>query len=100
MTADPANSNATGRDGGEAPRSPAAEATPAAASLLTLAAVAARLAVCPRTVRRLIDRGELPHVRVGHAMRVAEPDLAEFIARNRRVVAIFSQPELPEESEV
>jgi len=38
--------------------------------LLTLPQVAARLGVCVATVRRLIDRGELPAKRVGRQYRV------------------------------
>ena len=31
----------------------------------------------------LCDRGELPHVRIGNAIRIAPADLAAFMARQR-----------------
>jgi hypothetical protein len=35
-------------------------------------------------VYRLCDKGQLPHVRVLHAIRVAPADLADFIRQKRR----------------
>jgi excisionase family DNA binding protein len=52
--------------------------------LLTVRQVAERLGVCTATVYRLCDKGQLPHVRVLHAIRVAPADLAGFIRQNRR----------------
>jgi excisionase family DNA binding protein len=46
--------------------------------------VAERLGVCTATVYRLCDEGQLPHVRVLHAIRVAPADLADFIRQKRR----------------
>ena len=43
--------------------------------------MAERLGVCRDTVYRLCDRGELLHVRIGNAIRIAPADLAEFIAQ-------------------
>jgi excisionase family DNA binding protein len=52
--------------------------------LHTIKQVAARLAVSPRTVRRLIAQGALPVHRIGRAVRVSEDDLARFLAARRR----------------
>ncbi|MDB5383188.1 MAG: Helix-turn-helix domain [Rhodospirillales bacterium] len=46
---------------------------------LTVAAVAARLNVCERTVRRLIQVGLLKHQRVGRAVRVSEAGLQAYL---------------------
>ena len=46
--------------------------------LLTVEEVARRLSVATRTVRRLIDRGELPAHRMGRMVRVSEDDLERF----------------------
>ena len=53
-------------------------------ALLDAAAVAARLDVSLRTVRRLIAAGELPVHRIGRAVRVSEDDLARFLAARRQ----------------
>lgn len=52
--------------------------------LLKIPEVAERLSVVPRTVRRLIDLGELPTCRIGRAVRIAEEDLARYLHRVRR----------------
>jgi len=52
-------------------------------NLLTARQVAQRLNVCADTVYRLCERGELRHVRVSNAIRVAPADLEAFIARGR-----------------
>jgi len=59
---------------------PKANAVP---RLLSVAAVALHLGVSEKTVRRLIQSGKLPSLRVGRQIRVSEPDLAAFIARSR-----------------
>ena len=43
--------------------------------------VAERLGVCTATVYRLCERGELGHVRVSNAIRVAADDLRAFLFR-------------------
>ena len=48
--------------------------------LLTVPDVAERLAVSPRTVKRVLARGELPVVRVGRLVRVRDEDLHRFLA--------------------
>jgi excisionase family DNA binding protein len=52
--------------------------------LLTVRDVAAQLGVCTATVYRLVGEGQLPHVRVLNAIRVAPEDLAAFIEVQRR----------------
>lgn len=39
------------------------------------------LAVAASTVNTLIDRGDLPHVRIGRAIRVREDDLQAYVER-------------------
>ena len=51
--------------------------------LLSVREVAARLGVSTATVYKLCERGELPHVRVSNAIRIAPADLVDFIARGR-----------------
>ena len=45
------------------------------AVLLTVRDVADMLQVCPRTVRRMIKRGDLPAIRLARQYRVRRPDL-------------------------
>jgi excisionase family DNA binding protein len=51
--------------------------------LMSVTAVALHLDVSGKTVRRLIDDGELPIHRIGRQVRISEPDLAAYIARSR-----------------
>ena len=51
--------------------------------LLTVREVAEHLRVCPATIYKLCDAGELVHVRISNAIRVAPPDLAHFMAVHR-----------------
>jgi excisionase family DNA binding protein len=53
-------------------------------NLLTVRQVAERLQVSPATVYKLCERGELEHVRVGHAIRVTPAALDGFICRRSR----------------
>jgi excisionase family DNA binding protein len=48
---------------------------------LSVAAIAQRLGVSEKTIRRKIDRGELPAHRVGRLLRVGEGALAAYVAR-------------------
>ena len=59
---------------------PSAQSAP---RLLTVADVAERLQFSEKHVRRLIDAGEIPAVRIGRLVRVSEDDLTLFIRRNR-----------------
>ena len=52
-------------------------------SLLSIAKVASLLDVSEKTVRRLIDAGDLVVHRVGRQLRISEADLAAFVARRR-----------------
>jgi excisionase family DNA binding protein len=61
---------------------------PAPASVAPLhdvATVASRLDVSEKTVRRMIDRGELPAHRVGRLLRISDGDLADYL-RERRTI--------------
>lgn len=51
--------------------------------LLTVDAVAERLVVHVRTVRRKIADGELVAHRFGRALRVSPADLDDYVKRNR-----------------
>jgi excisionase family DNA binding protein len=53
-------------------------------ALLTVRDVAAQLGVCAATVYRLVAEGQLAHVRVLNAIRVAPRDLEAFIETRRR----------------
>jgi excisionase family DNA binding protein len=51
---------------------------------LTLAQTADRLQVCPRTLTRAIERGDLHAHRLGRQIRISEDDVAAFMAVRRR----------------
>ena len=53
--------------------------------LLTIKEVADRLAVSVRTVRRLIDDGELPPHRMGRMVRVSVDDLKRYVRGLREI---------------
>ncbi|MEO3476021.1 helix-turn-helix domain-containing protein [Roseomonas sp. CAU 1739] len=53
------------------------------AKLLTVQQTAERLAVCEKTVRRLITAEVLRALRVGRSLRVSEDDLQVYLARCR-----------------
>ncbi len=55
-----------------------------AEDLLTVREVAARLAVSTATVYALAKRGEMPHVRVSNAIRVAPEDLEAYVAAQKQ----------------
>lgn len=54
--------------------------------LLTVQEVAAILHVVPRTVRREIERGNMPAVKIGNAVRIRESAL-DWYLDSRAVVA-------------
>lgn len=45
--------------------------------------VAEKLDLSNRSVRRLIETGELPAFKIGGSVRVSDDDLAQLIARSR-----------------
>lgn len=51
--------------------------------LLTEDQVAEYLVVSPRTVRRLVDQGELTCIKVGKGRRIHPEDLETFVERQR-----------------
>lgn len=53
--------------------------------LLTLKEVAAHLQVAPRTVFRMIHRGELPAIRIGRLWRIQSSGLDQWIASRPRL---------------
>ena len=50
--------------------------------LLKIPQAADRLSVSVATIRREIDRGNLPAVRVGKVLRIDEDDLATYVEAN------------------
>lgn len=57
--------------------------TPPPSRLRSVTEVAELLGVHPRTVRRLIDRGDLAALRIGRSRRVSEQDLQAYLGRCR-----------------
>ena len=51
--------------------------------LLAVKEVARRLGISAKTVRRIIDRGELPAHRIGRLVRIADTDLQLFVGLRR-----------------
>ena len=52
--------------------------------VMRLPEIAASLGVCVRSVRRMTDRGELPHlVRVGRAVGLMQSDIESHLERMR-----------------
>lgn len=50
--------------------------------LLTIPQAAEALGVCDFSIRRMIWRGELRHVRIGRALRIRRDDLQSWIEEN------------------
>jgi excisionase family DNA binding protein len=57
------------------PTTPTAIRAFGASSVLDVAEAADRLRVHPVTIRRLVQRGELPAARIGDMLRIREEDL-------------------------
>jgi excisionase family DNA binding protein len=70
--------------GGSAPNSKVGTAVGGDETLLAAREVARRLGVSTATVYALCDRGELAHVRVANAIRIAPADFEEFVRARRR----------------
>jgi len=49
--------------------------------LLTVSEVANYLRITERTVREMIDRGNIPAMKIGKAYRIKRTELEDFIAR-------------------
>jgi excisionase family DNA binding protein len=64
--------------------------------LLNVKQVAERLSVSESKIYRLVEAGELPHHRIGGAIRFSEEQLSEFLqgARRERTVRKLSRPRL------
>jgi excisionase family DNA binding protein len=56
----------------------------AASRLFSIAKVALFLDVSQKTVRRLIEAGDLPVHDVGRQLRISDTDLTAYLARSRR----------------
>ena len=54
------------------------------APLLTIPATAEKLGVSVRSVRRMIDAGDLHVYRLGRSSRVSEEDIALLLLRSRK----------------
>ena len=68
----------------QAPRPHASGHTPAhPPALLTADDVAEHIGSSTRHVRRLIERGELPIIRIGKLVRITPDDLARLVAASR-----------------
>ena len=61
-----------------------ADTKPARQRLHTLQDAAAILQLCTRTVRRMIDRGELKSLQVGRCIRIENDDLELYLLRARK----------------
>jgi excisionase family DNA binding protein len=53
------------------------------APLLTIDDTAVHAKVSPKTVRRWIDCGDLPALRLGKLLRISPEDLARFLEKRR-----------------
>jgi excisionase family DNA binding protein len=56
-----------------------------AENLMSVRMAAEFLGVSTATLYKICDRGELPHVRVSNAIRLAPAELAEFVAGRRHL---------------
>jgi excisionase family DNA binding protein len=74
---------------GRRPRaeSPAVDEAPVPAGLLTTCETAALLHVHPRTVQRLVERGELEAIHLGTAVRFDPDDVAALTERQKQRAA-------------
>ena len=73
---------------GASPHSVDASSTrtgPSIAPLMTVAETATALRVSPKTIRRMIARGELHHVRIGRLVRIRAEVIVQYIRDNASV---------------
>ena len=66
-------------------KKPTVIAKPDVPQLYDVDAVARRLNVSAKTIRRMIDNGELPVHRIGKLLRISATDLAEYISKRRLI---------------
>jgi excisionase family DNA binding protein len=85
MASDSTNTSDTILHRGNSMKTRPDPALPSPARLHDVAGVASRLGVSEKTVRRMIDRAELPAHRIGRLLRVSEEDLADYLAKRRTV---------------
>jgi excisionase family DNA binding protein len=52
-------------------------------SLLSVSDIAERLKLSTKTIRRWIERGDLPAHRLGRNVRISEQDLAGYLNKHR-----------------
>ena len=55
-------------------------------ALLTLNEAATLLSISPKTLQRLVARGDLAVIRVGSSLRFSTSDLDAFVTRHRSAV--------------
>lgn len=55
--------------------------------LLSVAEAATALRVSPRTVRRMVDAGELPSLKVRHQVRFLASDVDRYVAAQRKAAS-------------
>ena len=67
------------------PEPPAVDEAPVAPGLLTTSETAALLQVHPRTVQRLVERGQLEAIRLGTAVRFDPGDVAALTEREKQL---------------
>ena len=60
---------------------------PSSPAFLSVQDIAARFQVSTKTVRRLLNRGDIPVQRVGRQIRVSPDDLALYLTRSRQAVS-------------
>ena len=88
QTRDARHEDAGRRDQQREPGSPVASSRPRSqpppTALFTTQETASLLRVHPRTVQRLVERGQLSAIRVGAAVRFDPADVAELTARLKR----------------
>jgi excisionase family DNA binding protein len=54
--------------------------------LLTYVQAATELCVVAMTIRRLVDKGDIPQVRIGGRVRILRTDLEDYVAKQRHRV--------------
>ena len=63
-----------------------------ASQLLTVEDAAIRLSVSTKSIRRWIEAGELPAVRLGRAVRIKEDAVADFVDGRQIEIETYGRP--------